>query len=60
MIFFNLVYKDDMCYVANVGDSRAVLSQEKGNKIFPLSKDHKPEEEDEKNRILEAGGQVYQ
>lgn len=49
-----------MCYVANVGDSRAVLSQEKGAKIMPLSKDHKPEQEDEKARILEAGGQVYQ
>ena len=46
--------------MANVGDSRAVLSQGKGNKIFPLSKDHKPDEEKEKIRILEAGGQVYQ
>ena len=49
-----------MCYVANVGDSRALMSKEKGSKIVPLSKDHKPEIEEEKKRIIEAGGQVYQ
>jgi len=59
-IYKFLYFLDDMCYVANVGDSRAVLSQEKGNKIIPLSKDHKPEQEEEKVRIIEAGGQIYQ
>jgi protein phosphatase 2C family protein 2/3 len=33
---------DEMCYVANVGDSRAILSGESGSRIFPLSRDHKP------------------
>lgn len=60
MWFLLIFLTDDMCYVANVGDSRAVLSQEKGNKIIPLSKDHKPDQEEEKSRILENGGQVYQ
>jgi protein phosphatase 2C family protein 2/3 len=34
----------DMCYVANVGDSRAVLSGEGGRRVYPLSIDHKPTE----------------
>jgi protein phosphatase 2C family protein 2/3 len=35
----------DMCYVANVGDSRAVLSGDSGNKVYTLSRDHKPADE---------------
>lgn len=50
----------DMCYVANVGDSRAVLSSGYGTRIFPLSRDHKPLDDDEQKRITKAGGRVYQ
>ena len=46
----------DVCYVANVGDSRAVLSGESGKKVYPLSLDHKPTEEKEMKRIKEGGG----
>lgn len=41
--------------VANVGDSRGVMCDSKGNTI-PLSFDHKPDQMREKKRIQEAGG----
>ncbi|KAJ4788875.1 Protein phosphatase 2C family protein [Rhynchospora pubera] len=43
-------------FVANVGDSRAVIS--KGGKAIPLSEDHKPNRSDERQRIEDAGGVV--
>lgn len=49
----------DTCYVANVGDSRAIMSVDGGEKILMLSKDHKPEDEDETKRIEENGGRIY-
>lgn len=49
----------DMCYAANVGDSRAVMSVDGGEKIMLLSKDHKPESDDERMRIEGNGGKIY-
>ncbi|XP_073260823.1 probable protein phosphatase 2C 76 isoform X2 [Populus alba] len=46
----------DHLYVANVGDSRTVIS--KGGKAIPLSEDHKPNRSDERRRIESAGGVV--
>ncbi|PKA54083.1 putative protein phosphatase 2C 52 [Apostasia shenzhenica] len=43
-------------FVANVGDSRAVIS--KAGKAVPLSNDHKPNRSDERKRIEDAGGVV--
>ena len=35
---------NDKCYIANVGDSRAILIENQVKKIIDLSKDHKQEE----------------
>ena len=50
----------EMCYIANVGDSRSVMSGEGGDKIYGLSRDHKPMDEIEYQRISAAGGKIYQ
>lgn len=49
----------DACFVANVGDSRAVMSGDNGKKVYTLSRDHKPNDEEERTRIIAAGGKVY-
>lgn len=45
--------------VANVGDSRGVMCDKNG-KTFNLSIDHKPNNKDEKKRIEEAKGEIYE
>jgi len=47
------------CFVANVGDSRAILSGNSGTKAYDLSRDHKPLDDIEQRRIAEAGGRIY-
>lgn len=47
------------CYIANVGDSRAVMSGNQGQQIYTLTNDHKPAEPSEQTRIQEAGGKIY-
>ena len=48
------------CYIANVGDSRAVMSRCNGNVITEITTDHKPNHSQEKKRIEMNGGKVYQ
>ena len=43
-------------YCANAGDSRAIAQQ--SGKVVELSKDHKPEDSIEIDRITKAGGTV--
>eukprot|EP00977_Amphora_coffeiformis_P000239 scaffold75_cov165-Amphora_coffeaeformis.AAC.15 len=52
------VIVDKTLMVANAGDSRAVLCRDGG--AFPLSYDHKPQQEGEMSRIRKAGGFVNQ
>lgn len=55
-----VIILEKRCYVANVGDSRAILSGSNGVKTYALSKDHRPGDEKEYQRILQAGGKIYQ
>jgi serine/threonine protein phosphatase PrpC len=50
-----LLHKSTL-YVANAGDSRTILGR--GAEPYFLSKDHKPDLPEEKNRIEKAGGFV--
>ena len=51
---------NDKLYVANCGDSRAVMSMKDGKEWKDITVDHKPNEEHEKKRIEMNGGSVYQ
>jgi len=51
-----VVIEGDKIYCANAGDSRAVLC--KNGVAYPLSIDHKPDLDSEKNRIYKAEGWV--
>jgi len=48
------VKKGNELFVANAGDSRGVLCR--SGQAIALSEDHKPAQESERNRILNAGG----
>ena len=49
---------NDMCYIANLGDSRALYSCNDGRKFLQISRDHKPNDPLEKIRIYKAGGSI--
>ena len=36
------------------------MSAEEGQKLFVLSRDHRPDEDAERQRITENGGKIYQ
>ncbi|XP_033097965.1 probable protein phosphatase 2C 11 [Anneissia japonica] len=50
------ILRDNELVVANAGDSRCVLSR--GSNALDLSLDHKPEDDEELERIVYAGGKV--
>jgi len=51
---------DKKAYIANVGDSRCLLSMENGKKFIEVTKDHKPNSPNEVKRIKKYGGNIYQ
>ena len=55
-----VIIVDNKIYVANVGDSRGLLSKKNGQEYIVITEDHKPNNEKEKKRIKENGGEVYQ
>lgn len=56
LVLFDNVCLHPQVFIANAGDSRAVLCRDALAK--DLSEDHKPEDEKEKERIVKAGGEV--
>lgn len=55
-----IIIIEKKCYVANVGDSRAIMSGNNGEKLYVLSRDHRPTDEKEYKRVIDAGGKIYQ
>ena len=51
---------DTNVYIANVGDSRCLLSMNDGEKYLEVTKDHKPNSPKEIIRIKKNGGDIYQ
>ncbi|GLU01235.1 hypothetical protein SLE2022_185480 [Rubroshorea leprosula] len=51
------IIRNDQLIVANAGDSRCVISRK--GQAYNLSRDHKPDLEAEKDRILKAGGFIH-
>ena len=47
------------CFIANLGDSRAIYSYNSGSQFYQLSRDHKPNDPIEKKRIYKAGGTIF-
>ncbi|XP_071917867.1 probable protein phosphatase 2C 60 isoform X2 [Coffea arabica] len=51
------IIRDNQLLVANAGDSRCVISRK--GQAYNLSRDHKPDLEIERERILKAGGFIH-
>jgi protein phosphatase 2C family protein 2/3 len=53
------ILTENKIYIANIGDSRAIMSLNNGSKVKQLSTDHKPNNIKEFERIIKNGGKVY-
>ena len=50
---------DEWCFVINLGDSRGLYSFNSGKRLYQITRDHKPNDPIEKERIEKAGGKIY-
>ena len=50
---------DNKIYIANLGDSRAIMSVNGGNKIKQITVDHKPDNIKEFERAIKNGSKIY-
>ena len=55
-----LIVFEKKIYIANVGDSRCIISLNNGQTRKDVTRDHKPNYPYEKERILLNGGKIYQ
>ena len=53
------LFIDEWCFIINLGDSRGLYSYDGGNKLFQITRDHKPNDPIEKERVEKAGGKIY-
>ena len=50
---------DNKIYIANLGDSRAIMSMSSGTKVKQLTNDHKPDNPKEFERVIKNGSKIY-
>ena len=55
-----LLIIENKIYIANVGDSRCIISMKNGKIRKDVTRDHKPNYPYEKKRIISNGGKIYQ
>ena len=51
---------DNIIYIANCGDSRALISINNGSDYKIINRIHRPSDEEEKERIILNGGSIYE
>lgn len=54
-----ILFVENKVWVANIGDSRAIMSINGGTKLKVLTTDHKPNNPEEYERAIKCGGKIY-
>jgi protein phosphatase PTC1 len=56
MVYITELSNSKKCFVGNVGDSRAIICR--NGKPIELTKDHRPDDPDERRRVRDAGKKI--